>query len=397
MVVMSTVIMAVGMLFGDKLADPFALSNIAQLISTTLLIGAFPRLLRPRDHLWIALGLASVIIAIFSVSVQYHYNVQLAHTAYFLVCAVYLCAVYRACHDRAALPDFERGLRIAIPVALVVMIGRYSFEVAQGEQFPALGFDDKSHASVAGCFFAFASLRFLRARSRILISLAFIAVALAVPSRLTFIFLPFYLVAFLVEYRRVRRSAETPAQVYLTHLALLAASIAPVYLMLRAGEFFSTSINRVFDPNSAARSSTDNHLDLLRLGAELKLDSVANLFLGIGPGGFAGVAYHSGIDLKKYDIPLHSVKEGTAPLHSALGSIILEFPLWVAVAYIVLLIKILRGLIVRREPVLALFLCSLPLATLFYSTHNEVLFLVCTATLVAVAFGQDGKRVTAAP
>lgn len=385
LVVWSTVIMTVGMLLSIKLADRFALSNVAQIVSTTLLFAAFPRLLRPRDVGWIALGLASAVVGIVATSAQYQYDVPPAHTAYFLACALHLLAVYRACRERDAWPGFASGIRIAIPVNLTVFGVMYATEIAQGSPYPALGFDDKSHASVAGCLLAFASLRFLRSPARILFALAFIALSLVTPSRLTFFFLPFFLVAFMIEYRRVRSYASNPVQVYFAHLSLLAAAAAPLYLALNAAEHFTTSFDRIIDPNSVTESSTGTHLDLLRLGADIKVDSIANMVLGIGPGGFAGVASNSTLDLSQYNIPLYTINEGTAPLHSTIGSIILEFPLWVAFAYIIFLVKVFQALVSKHEYVLALFLCALTIGTMFYSSHNEVLFLVCLTVLVAAA------------
>ena len=386
LVVWSTVILTVGMLLSIKLVDRFALSNVAQVASTILLLAAFPRLLRPRDIGWIALGLASAALGIFATSMQYEYDVSPTHTAYFLACTIHLWAIYRACRERGVWSSFAHGIRIAIPISLAIFGVMYAAEIAQGSPNPALGFDDKSHASVAGCFLAFASLRFLRSPGRILFALAFIALSLVTPSRLTFFFLPFFLVAFLIEYRRIRSSATNAVHVYFAHLSLLAAAAAPLYLALNAAEYFTTSFDRILDPNSVTESSTGTHFDLLRLGADIKLDSIANIVLGIGPGGFAGVASNSGLDLAQYNIPLYTINEGTAPLHSTLGSIILEFPLWVAIAYIILLVKVLQALVSKREHVLALFLCALTIGTMFYSSHNEVLFLVCMTVLVAAAY-----------
>src|SRR5690606_4919838 len=97
-----------------------------------------------------------------------------------------------------------------------------------------------------------------------------------------------------------------------------------------------------------------------------------NVLFGITPGGFAGTLSQSDIPLRTYRLPYADIAEGTAPMHSTLGSIVLEFPLWIAAGFVVLIVHALLRLIRRGEHVVACFLVALMGATTFYSSHNEL-------------------------
>lgn len=389
LVVASTVVMVVGMLLGMKLTGRFAISNVAQIVGTFLLLLAFPRLLRPKDLVLLGLGLASVVVAAVATALQYGYVASPFHAGYFLLAAIYLTAIYRACRERSAGPAFAEGMRRAVPVTLVVLLAAYALEIARGADFPTLGFDDKSHGSVAACFLAFAALRFGRGPHRIVVALALFGVALITPSRLPYTFAPFFLLALALTYRQVRSGARAAWQVYLSHLVLAAAFAAPVTVALVAGDRFSAGLTRVLADDGAAVASTESHLDLLLVGAALKVENLWNVLFGITPGGFAGTLYNSDIDLRLYRLPFAAIAEGTAPMHSSLGSILLEFPLWVAVGFVALAVHAFVRLLRRRELVFASLFLALMGATTFYSSHNELFFVMCLATVLMLAYSPE--------
>ncbi|WP_460704242.1 hypothetical protein [Myceligenerans halotolerans] len=385
----STVVMIVGMLLGMKLAGRFAISNVAQIVGTFLLFLAFPRLLRPKDLVLLGLGLASVVIAAVATALQYDWTASPFHAGYFLLAVIYLTGIYRACRERSAGPAFAEGVRRAIPLSLVVLLVAYVLEVARGVTFPTLGFDDKSHGSVAACFLAFAALRFGRGPHRIVVALALFGIALITPSRLPYTFAPFLLVALVLTYRQVRGDARAAWQVYLSHLVLAVAFAAPVAVGLLAGDRFSAGLTRVLADDGAAAASTESHLDLLLAGAQLKMENLWNVLFGITPGGFAGTLDNSDVDLRLYRLPFAAIAEGTAPMHSSLGSILVEFPLWVAAGFVILAVHAFVRLLRRGELMFACFFVALMAATTFYSSHNELFFVMCLATVLMLAYSPE--------
>lgn len=388
LIIVSTMIMIVGMLLGMKLLGRFAISNVAQLAGTFLLFLAFPRLLRPKDLVLLGLGLVSVMIAAVATAFRYEHTASPFHTGYFLVAVIYLVAIHRACAERSAGPAFAEGVRRAVPVSLAVLLGAYSLEMAHGAEFPTLGFDDKSHGSVAACFLAFAALRFGAGPQRILLALALFGVALITPSRLPYFFAPFFLFALVLAYRGIRARAHAAWQVFLAHLVLVTAFAAPVVVGVRMGERFRAGLDRVLADEGRSVASTESHLDLLLVGAQLKFESVWNVLFGVTPGGFASTLYNSDVEMRLYRLPYAAIADGTAPMHSTLGSVLLEFPLWVAVGFVVLAVHAWFRLLRRKELIFACFFLALMAATTFYSSHNELFFVMCLASVLVLAYGR---------
>jgi len=395
LVVASTMVITIGMLFGYKIDERLALSNIAQVVGLILLFVAHPRLLRARDVVLILLGLGSVVLAAVSVSLIYGYRADPLHTAYFLAATVYLTAVYRACSERGAGADVAEGVRRSIPPAAAVLLVTGVLERTEGAPFISFGFDDNSHAAVAACFLAFASLRFLRTPLRLILAIAFFAAALLTYSRMPFFFAPFLAIAFAVEYRRLRAEATEAWHVFGAHLLVLAAVAIPVVLARNAAEHF-TVFERVLAPGEFTIASTTAHIELLSLGAQLKVDNVWNMLLGVTPGGFAATAVASDIDLTTFavrdPIAYQAMLDGWAPLHSSLGSVLLEFPAWVAVVFVVVVVLTFVRLLRRREWVMAAFLVGLMAATTLYSSHNEIYFVVSLAVSIAMAYDNPAAR-----
>ncbi|MFF2371028.1 hypothetical protein [Agromyces sp. NPDC058110] len=384
----SVAIAVIGALLSYKIDGRFALSNVAQIGALVVLLASVPRLLRGRDILFVLLGLAGVLLAAILVSNVYTYRIAPEFTAYYLLVVVWLIGIYRTSRAAGGTEAVARGFRWAIPIVLAYLMVQLAVDLSGGTDRRRLGFDDKSHASVYACFLAFASLRFLRGRSRLLISLAFFVVAFLTISRLPFVFAPVYLIAFVVEYRKVRAEAKTPLEVYFAHLTLAGTILTPLILAAQAAGFFR-SFDRVFGSGDFTNASTTAHLLLLKYAAELKIENLGNFFFGVTPGGFAGVLYRSRIDVSQFasiDPPgYEKLMEGTAPMHSSLGSILLEFPIWVSLSYLAMVVWAVIRLRRNREWVMLSFLVGFFAATLFYSSQTELYFCVAWTAVIALA------------
>lgn len=386
----SIVVAASGQFFGDKLDGRLAVSNLAQVAAFALLVAAVPRLFRARDVVVVAASVAAVLVAGVAMERAYGYQIQLQFLAFFVLAGGYLLGIYRAVTGAGAAPAVVRGFEKAIPVTLVIVVVRLGFDIlVVGLDKRSIGFDDKSHAAVACCFLAFASLRFLRSRRRLFYSAAFMIAALLTLSRLPFVFAPFYLIAFAAEYRRLRSGARTAVEVYLIHLMLLALVALPIVLWTRASSYFLV-FARVFAPSSTTRDSTTAHLLLIEYAMRLKVHGPTELLLGITPGGYAGVLYRSDVDLSELarvnPLGYLRVSEGTAPMHSSTGSLLLEFPIWIPIVYLALVVACAVRLARRREWTMFLFLGGFMVATSVYSSHNELYFYVAWVALIALAF-----------
>ena len=402
LVIVSVVVATVGSLLSTKIGGRFALSNVAQIVALILLLRSAPGLLRRNDVAAMLIALASVLVAAVAMSSIYGYAVAFQHVLFFLLAAAYLFAVYRACADRGMAAQIHRGLQIAIPIALVILCLMLALDLGTGQAKRRLGFDDKSHASVMCCFLAFASLRFLRSPQRLLVACAFFALSLLTISRLPFVFLPAFLLAVLIEYRSIRRAATSAWQVFLAHVAIGSVVAAPFLMARQIGDLFSV-FDRVLSPGSTTEASTQAHLLLLEYAARLKIENPWNFLFGVTPGGFSGVTIRSDVDVSAYaavDPPgWEKFAVGDAPMHSSLGSILLEFPLWVAIGYLVLVMWTFVRLLRAREYVMVLFLVGLIAATTVYSSHNELYFYVAWAALISVAapVRRRGAGTAAAP
>ena len=73
-------------------------------------------------------------------------------------------------------------------------------------------------------------------------------------------------------------------------------------------------------------------------------------------------------------------------MHSSIGSIVVEFPIWVALLFVGLIISLTKMFVRARAWVPLTFLLSLVLSTSFYSSHTEVFFYIVLAAIIATAF-----------
>lgn len=382
----SVAICLLGALLSEKIVGRLALSNLAQVVGLLTLLVGVPKLLRGADiAVWLATAIG-VLAASFSVSAQYGYVIQVTYSLFYGLALLWLLAVWRAVRIAGGKEAVADALRMTIPIALAYLVLRGGLEFARGQTASAFGMDDKSHASVYACVLAFAALRFLKGRWRLIAGIALFAISLLTISRLPYLFAPGFIGAFLVGYRSVRRGARTVLGVFFCHLLLLGALLVP-FVAARSFSGFFVSFVRAFKAGDAEHESTHAHVLLLDYAFHLKVDSIWNFILGVTPGGFSGTLVRSGIDLSEFSATdphgYESMILGTAPIHSSTVTILLEFPIWVFVAFVVLALWGSYRLWVNKEFILLLMWASLLLATSFYSSVTELYFMVALAIVIA--------------
>lgn len=385
-IVIAIFICLVGACLSFKLVDRLAVSNLAQVLGLLILLMGVPRLLRPKDvALWV-LTAAGTLVAAWAMLSIYGYEMQWQYCLFYGLTLLWLLALLQLCRVPERARAVLRAAQLAIPIITVYLAAMLALDLATGDARRRLGFDDKSHASVYACVLAFAALRVLTTRWRLLIALGLFVISLLTISRLPFIFAPGFLVAFVIEYRKVRREARTPIAVYGAHLLLLGAFIAPLVLAGNAAEFFA-SFDRVFSAGERTDASTQAHMLLLKYAAELKIDNIANAVFGVTPGGFSGVLTRSGVNVSEFAATdprgYTRMLEGIAPMHSSTGTILLELPIWIGIAYLGLIVWCFAKLVHVRELVMALMIGSLFIATTFYSSVTELYFSVAIALALA--------------
>lgn len=385
-IIASVLICAIGSCISFKLVDRLAVSNLAQVVGLVVLLAGNPRLLRLRDLALLAVTFAGILAAAWLMLGIYGYAIQWQYTIFYALALTWILAVIRVCSTPEGSEAFVEGIRLALPVILLYLSVMFVIDLGTGLDKRRLGFDDKSHASVYTCVLAFLSLRFLRGRWRLFAALAFFTLSLLTISRLPFLFAPAFLLAFFVEYRKVRRSAKTALDVYICHLMLAGAFATPFVLAAYAGDLFA-SFNRVFTPGSNSDTSTQAHLLLLQYAGELKLENIANFLFGVTPGGYSGTLIRSDVDISQFastDPPgYEKMLLGIAPMHSSTGTILLEFPIWIGLAYIGLVVWLIVRLLRSREFGIALMVIGFIIATTMYSSVTELYFSLTLAVAIA--------------
>ncbi|MFC7404646.1 hypothetical protein [Georgenia alba] len=383
----SLIALFVGMFLSQKIAGRFAYSNIAQVISLVALLVAFPRAVRPKDVAWVLLAVGGVLVAAFSVYNTYGYQFQPQHTAFFLATCTYLVVWYRATQMADLADVAERAVRKTIVPVFAYLAAQGVLDVAGGLAWTDLGFDDKSHGAVACVVLAFLCLRLLHSPLKLPLSGGFVLLSLLTASRLPLLAAPFFALAFMFEYRRQRRLADTPLKVYLCHTTL-ALGVGAVIAILRANwDSFHVFTRIGPEASASAQSSTESHLLLISYGLQVKFENLMNFLFGVTPGGYAGTVYRSDVDISdlRGGGGIAAIVDGTAPMHSAHASVFVEFPFPVAILYFALLLWLLVGLLRRNEITLALLLVGFVAVTTLYSSHNEIFFFATLAILMVEA------------
>ncbi|CAN5331086.1 hypothetical protein BH09ACT10_BH09ACT10_23720 [soil metagenome] len=373
-----------GAALGLQLFQGFSLGNIAQLLALTMLMPAL-KLLTPRDVGLTILFVASIAVSAVPLMLQFEVAPRWPQILFFSLCVVQIAICIRV----ATHIDARTALKTPINLAalFMVVVAAYQYGV-QRLPFPDLFFDDKAHAATSAFCLSMLVLWANDGVAKSALALLVYFAGVTTASRTIFLGAPFLAIALLIEYRKSRSAADTPIKVYAHHLALIGVPIAAVGLA--GADLAAGLLKRLTGDDTLAQSSSSAHSELARMATELKFADVFVTLFGTGPGGFSAGVRSFGISTGNfgyYDPGAYQVlMTGFAPIHSATLSILVEFPLWVAIAFIVLIASMARRLYVQREWVLLLLLGGLLLTTSFYSSHNEYFYTAYLGALCVVAF-----------
>jgi hypothetical protein len=407
----ATIVLFIGMFFGEKVVDFFplfpvdrlAISNLAQIYAFLRLLPVMVKILRRSDIFALILSIAGVGGAALHVSIAYNHDLQVFYLAYFTIISTFLLTFLRVSQISQGSATIIRGIAQATPIAVWIVLGRVVHEfvflqsigLGDGRQF---GFDDNSHAAVTFGILAFTCMYSLKGPKKLLISAFVIAVSLSTIARLGVIFAGCYALMFIPEYRATLRRAKTLSSDILCRLSLLILPFSVIFIVLNSNSLFQ-SVQRTFAGGAAENLSTHARLELARMAFRIWVLSPLNMFLGITPGGFGGVAHGTGLDFSRHVATLHSIAEeiitGTGnfrgiPLHSFWITLPLEYPVWVTIAFVVFVIGIVFRLYKNRNWLFFFLAAALISSALFYSLHNEIYFLV--GLVVLTAFSYDDPR-----
>ncbi len=334
--------------------------------------------------------LAGIAIAPVPLLIMTSASPQWPQIPFFMLCATQLFI----CVRMAPFVDVRKELRIPVNAAGVILVVTALLESAtNGGGLLTLYFQDKSHAAVAATCVSFLLLWVNESFLRMPFSVLVFFIAVATASRLVVFAAPFLAVAMLSSYAETRRRAGVAAMVYVHHLMLITVSILVV--LLSNSEWASHLLERLSGTSAAgavASHSTQGHIELAKLAAELKSQNLGVTVFGVGPGGFGDGIRDFGIDASgfgRYD-PFgyqNLVNDYSfVPIHSVNLSLLVEFPVWVSVAFFVLWWRMGWRLWRNRNLPMLCMAGSLFSTTMFYSTHNEYLYTAALSVLCLSAF-----------
>ncbi|MBC2931650.1 hypothetical protein [Nocardioides sp. zg-1228] len=354
---------------GFPIVTGFSVGNVGQAISLFLLLPAMRRLSQ-KDVLTLVVVVLGICVSPLLLTARGTGSPNWLQIAFFCLAALHVALAIRL----APHVDARSALRTPINLAAIFLAGTATFQYVT-EPIPYYDFyyQDKSHAAVTAYGLAFLVMWANNGVSRFALAGAVYAASLLTASRLVALGAPLFLLAALLEYRRTRRLAMDPGRIYLHHLVLWSLPVVLVYVARSAiSKTLGARLQSFQDDSLAA------HIELIRLAFELKLADVGILFFGVGPGGFASGLRDQGISLfflgSRDPGAIQALRGDFAPIHSANASVLVEFPLWVALAFMVLWLGVLRRLWRQREWNILLMCLGLLLVTTFYSSHNEFFY-----------------------
>jgi hypothetical protein len=290
--------------------------------------------------------------------------------------------------------EFRVVARVGTILSAVTSVYYGARQLMGGESIMVMtfGMDDKSQAAVLFCCQAFILVRYFGKTIDNVVAGVLLLISLTTLSRLPVLFVPVIFLAIAV---RSRAAAVVAAFV------VGASGLA----LISAGDSV-TRLFKVFDRLSSAGAvagddATSAHLLLLQTAIQLKFTNVMAFFFGTGPGNFAGALTSFPISLAKLSAVdptlIAAARIGRAPMHSTPFSILLDFNILLFCYLGYLLLRVVDSLCVKGRYVELLFVCTLFVASMFYSLHNKAyLFLVCACIFIFVRERDSRKRVAMA-
>ncbi|MBA3846058.1 MAG: hypothetical protein H0X45_05375 [Planctomycetes bacterium] len=384
-VVLALVIFGLSSVISLKISGRLALSNIGQLLAASILLTV-----RPRISMAGMLAIAAVPCSAIAAAAYQWWDKSLPihwpHIAYFTIVAL---LIERMIAIAPRVRAIGRAFDILLWTLLIYFLG---WAMSDPEPFThriAFGFDDKSHAVLYISFFSFIALIRLKHWSRYPIAIGLAVMAAMTTSRLVGIVLPLLVLALAIDLisrqgRAGRMGIGAVACASVVAVAALIAIFPERFMVLER-----------FRPHSFFDDAIIAHLLLIQFAFELKVADFATIVLGTGPGSFASALAANGIDVSLLGVidpgAFEHLQDGTAPVHSSHATVLVEFPLWIFIGYVVGLLTLAWRLVKVRAWVTLCMFTSLQLSVAFYSSINEAFYWVMMAWAIHASLVGEGR------
>lgn len=388
---LSIVLLLIGSPLGiDVLSTmKFSVANCFQIVAAAILLICFFKYIR-RGSIFLLLSYGvGLIIPGLLLAKDFNLNLLLSQDLYFAVCIVCLLLAWEVPKSSEIYQAVRSALRIGVPSALLIMYG-FTFRdmLIDHLAYTAMGFDDKSHAAVYIAALAFLVLEMSSSVLKIPIALFVFASSFLTVSRLSAIMIPFFLVALVSSFSRVRLKFSNKSVRALYDLIMGVMVIFLFVIAISVIKGLPVFSRLIGSGDGAASGSTQSHFILIQLAIEMKFIKPWIIIFGTTPGLFSYLLPVSGIDYSELAFldpgSQYTMAQGALPVHSVPASIFLEFPIWMFVIYVIALFLITKNLIkAHRTSVWTMFIATMA-ATMFYSGHNEPYFL--TLFLISILF-----------
>lgn len=372
----SLFILLIGMPFGYKIGGRFAVSNIAQILSTALIL---PYVLKERNARFVfgySFSLILMVLSSLYANAHYQSDIRIPYILFFILVFIYFSYMVLLVRRDERYCTLIKNCFKTVLYFYTVLFGSMAVRdiLILGKGYSAYTFDDKSHTVIMFSFLAFIALKVLEGKKKWAVSLLFLLLSLTTTSRLVVIFLVFYVIYIYLEILHSFQGVK--GKMFGMCVAFLVLAVGISYLVKNQNLF--SVFGRLSSDNVAARNSTDAHINLIIYAVKLKFENIWNFLFGVGPGGFANALAHSSVDFSEMRFidrgVYEAILQGTTPVHSSHFQIMLEFSIVLFLWYCRFLLEILILAIKRKNVSLICFFIPLICAATLYSTSNELLY-----------------------